>query len=874
MNRKLTPCTIVPPELYVIREADKQLQKVLRDMGRPGYILVARQMGKTNLLLNAKRELEDQNNAVIYVDLSAPFESERECFRHIIDTALETGPDVFGKCKKSIYEARKDVPPPSYKEHENELRALLAVIDGKLVIILDEIDSLTKGTFSDKVFAQIRSVYFSRTNYPQFKRLTYILSGVVEPTEIIKDKRISPFNIGEKIYLDDFTFEQFLDFISRAGLDVGEDVFGRIYYWAGGNPRLTWDICYDIEEKLSEGKVLTTRDVDESVKKLYLTDFTRAPIDNIREVVTADDELRNAITVIKCGKGNTLPDTTKNKLYLTGIIRSAANHTDITIKNRIIEAALSDQWLLDITVNKKGLAKIAAEKYDEHKYEEALTLYEQLLRSSDSSAKEFETPYFKMGLCAYYSGQYQKALGYLEKSPFNKTDYALFYYERAFFIGACYLRIGNVEASRAQFQETLQNPTKNISYFTALVNIGITYSTEKNFPRAIELFREALASIDNSSLPPEDGAMVKSSAFYSLAKAYSDKGDATSAQVHYQEALSLSSPQQRPAIMLAMYKGLATVEAKEGLLSQCIDFIISQNLHPDPSQFEVTLGFTTSLLYTILRETYIVSRPLFDRLFTFSSTLEELKTSSAALLLDLAYLSAGNGDYDAAVCMARDVVEKTISGLVVNREAEFQSYRLLSLFCKEGERERHQLKYLECLKSGYEPKAIDSADIEIFTDLAVQFIKSDKPDSALEYLNLVKQYKPLVPQDQMSEFAAVNYFEMVAYRNAGSWTKLREVSEETIAFLKTLNGCSSGSRLITEESLKRIGDYARSNLKSDSKLAMSPFTRMTTGKYGRNDKVSVRYQSGTIKRGVKFKYVDHDLANGRCFIIEEEQSAK
>jgi Cdc6-like AAA superfamily ATPase len=155
----------------VIREADKQLRNVIKDMGRPGYVLVARQMGKTNLLLNAKRELEDTNSALIYIDLSAPFDSERECFRHIIDTALETRTDVFGKCKQPILEARKTSLPPSYKEHENELRTLLDAITGKLVIILDEIDSLTKTAFSDKIFAQIRSVYFSRTNYQQFARL-------------------------------------------------------------------------------------------------------------------------------------------------------------------------------------------------------------------------------------------------------------------------------------------------------------------------------------------------------------------------------------------------------------------------------------------------------------------------------------------------------------------------------------------------------------------------------------------------------------------------------------------------------------------------------------------------------------------------------
>jgi hypothetical protein len=61
----------------------------------------------------------------------------------------------------------------------------------------------------DHVFSFIRSVYFSgRSNFPELENLTYLLSGVAEPSEIIKNKDVSPFNIGEKIYLDDFSFEE------------------------------------------------------------------------------------------------------------------------------------------------------------------------------------------------------------------------------------------------------------------------------------------------------------------------------------------------------------------------------------------------------------------------------------------------------------------------------------------------------------------------------------------------------------------------------------------------------------------------------------------------------------------------------------------
>src|SRR6185503_3391486 len=88
MTKMLPSSTIIPPSLYVHRDADRQLRRTLEEMGRPGYILVSRQMGKTNLLLNAKRDLETTDDLFVYVDLSNSFTDARECFRNIVDTAL------------------------------------------------------------------------------------------------------------------------------------------------------------------------------------------------------------------------------------------------------------------------------------------------------------------------------------------------------------------------------------------------------------------------------------------------------------------------------------------------------------------------------------------------------------------------------------------------------------------------------------------------------------------------------------------------------------------------------------------------------------------------------------------------------------------
>ena len=57
-RNNLKSCTIVPDDYYVERSADRQIQSIIDDMERPGYVLVARQMGKTNLLLHTKKVMQ------------------------------------------------------------------------------------------------------------------------------------------------------------------------------------------------------------------------------------------------------------------------------------------------------------------------------------------------------------------------------------------------------------------------------------------------------------------------------------------------------------------------------------------------------------------------------------------------------------------------------------------------------------------------------------------------------------------------------------------------------------------------------------------------------------------------------------------------
>ena len=106
MNKILKKYTTIPEHLYVKRAADKQLEEIIDDMQRPGYVLVARQMGKTNLLFHAKRTLESKNRLFVYVDLSNSFDHEKDCYRNIIDCILEPNEELFESIEIKIHNIR------------------------------------------------------------------------------------------------------------------------------------------------------------------------------------------------------------------------------------------------------------------------------------------------------------------------------------------------------------------------------------------------------------------------------------------------------------------------------------------------------------------------------------------------------------------------------------------------------------------------------------------------------------------------------------------------------------------------------------------------------------------------------------------------
>ncbi|MBV7454932.1 CDC27 family protein [Acidovorax sp. sif1233] len=441
MTKKLRAYTIIPPELYVPREADRQVSAILEDLGRPGYVLVARQMGKTNLILHARKTLSKKGDLFAYLDASNRIPDARSFFRNIIDVCCENPIFDGSRVAQEIREHRRDSDLLPHKEHEYELAIICKSIEGRLIICLDEIDALVGVDYSDQIFSFIRSTYFSgRSNYEAFYRLGYLLSGVAEPSDIIKNKDVSPFNIGAKIYLEDFSRQELGEFIEKAKLKLPSIVIERLYEWTNGHPRMTWDVASALEDGIISGIIPDRHYVDSIIQKLYFGDLDFPPVDQVKKLVVESKEIRDALMSIHYDRGSSVNEAIRARLYLAGISRMDHKQNMVEFKNKIFEEALSEKYILNVSPDEtKQTIETALHLFSTAEYQRALFTLESIGENSKNAEVIWLTQYWT-ARSQYSLGQYEEAIASLTDASPRSDKETL---QKQSLIGKANLQSGN-----------------------------------------------------------------------------------------------------------------------------------------------------------------------------------------------------------------------------------------------------------------------------------------------------------------------------------------------------------------------------------------------------------------------------------------------
>ncbi len=145
---------------------------------------------------------------------------------------------------------------------------LLVEIPQQIAIFIDKIDSVISLHFStDDFFALIRAFYNERADKPEYKRITFCLLGVATPSDLIKDIKRTPFNIGKAIALQELAFENALPLVEglTGTVDNPQEAIKTVLSWTGGQPFLTQKVCQlilDDQESLSIKELIQTHIID------------------------------------------------------------------------------------------------------------------------------------------------------------------------------------------------------------------------------------------------------------------------------------------------------------------------------------------------------------------------------------------------------------------------------------------------------------------------------------------------------------------------------------------------------------------------------------------------------------------------------------
>ena len=339
---------------YVTRQADHDLLAALLT-GEYCYVLNTRQMGKSSLSVRTIARLHEKGVRTVFLDLTRIGAQNVTAAQWYAGLMAETGRALHLR-REFIAHNRENAELPPIQRFFRALREIALENDATpLVVFVDEIDAVRSLPFEvGEFFTAIRASYNQRAEDPILRRLTFCLLGVATPADLITDARVSPFNIGKRIPLRDFTPQEAAPL--EQALPGGAATLSRVLYWTSGHPYLTQRLCRTLAETYPatpNAPRPSAAEVDQLCDALFLSKSARESDDNLafvrNRLLGKENDLAALLHMYQqIRRGKTVRDDDTNPLCavlrLSGVCKTEGDA--LKVRNRIYDRVFDKDWIV------------------------------------------------------------------------------------------------------------------------------------------------------------------------------------------------------------------------------------------------------------------------------------------------------------------------------------------------------------------------------------------------------------------------------------------------------------------------------------------------------------------------------------------------